>query len=450
MEVRTASADRSIWRDLPEDIFRTHLVLLEERTNAVPAETQVFPLPPDVNDGHRRLISIRDEQRLADSFAFLAAVEQGAQSVAAVCLEERTADDSFALTVRFAAVDAIHESLRQSLSVIRQLLADAATATSAASVTTATIAVGNEEHDNYGENLFRSLIRLHHRRLLARLRSSKWEKPKYLSRTHKKPLWQDFTNLIHRVQFLYTKKEKESRLAVETSIASLANLYEQFEDTPLESEYETLSELVRASYKLCTSQHIRTFACRLGEIGPTPQIRSAVKTLRQVEKIAAYERLARTLVQATRQYSNHFRHLEFAYLSPYASVSTSIGYETWAKTCHVHAEIQLIVFYDSRSANPQNYSLPPRVIGTSKYLCHLCYLFMKIHGHYPPPNTHGRLYDQWTVPDLREFDDPLIEKYRRTLKKIDEVITLQTTEAPLWRLEPMTSRENLLDSTEDP
>ncbi|KAF3914602.1 hypothetical protein AA313_de0200202 [Arthrobotrys entomopaga] len=446
MEARSAPANRSIWQDLPEDIFRAHLVLLEERTNAVPAETQVFPLPPDVranesnNEPHR--ITIRDEQRLADSFAFIAAVEQGAQSVAAVCLEERTTGDRSALTVRFAAVDTIHESLRQSLSHIRQVLTNAA-------ATTTTIAE-NDGKDSHRDSLFKSLVRLHHRRLLARLRSSKWEKPTYLSRTHKKPLWQDFANLIHRVQFLYTKKEKEVRLTVETSITSLASLYEQFEGSSPESEYETLSGLVRASYKLCTSQHIRDFACRLGEIGPTPQIRSAVKTLRQVEKIAAYERVARTLVRASTQYSPQFQHLEFAYLSPYASVPTSIGYEAWAKSCHVHAEVQLIVYYDLRSVNSRNDYVPPRVIGTSKYLCHLCYLFLKAHGRYPPPNTHGRLYDQWTVPDLKEFDDSMIAKYRDIIRMIDEDITSQVIEPPLWRLEPMTSRENLLDSAEDP
>ncbi|EPS38038.1 hypothetical protein H072_8257 [Dactylellina haptotyla CBS 200.50] len=439
MNPRTAAAGQSIWQDLAEDTFRGHLVHLEERTNAVPIDTQLFPLPPDTQPQSHDL-SLDDEQSLADSFAFLAAAEQGAQSVAAVCLEE--AVDQGAITVRFAAVDTINSFLRESLDKFRLLLIEIAKTPESD---------GSDDCNQLQplDSVFDSILELHNRRLIARLRSSKWEKPVYLSRTHKKALWQDFRNLVHRVQFLYTKKEKESRLAVESAIENLAKLYQEFETTPPENEFSHLSNLVRSTYQLCTSQLIRDYAHRLGSMGPTPQIRSAVKTLRQIEKIAAYYRVASTLVQVLRKYRRNFQSLEFTYLQPYSSIPTSIGYEAWAKTCHIHAEIQLIVYYDTHQNHCNQTSRPPRVIGTSKYLCYLCYLFIERHGRFPTTNTHGRLYDQWTVPDLREYSEPQREKYKQILQAVDEEIVKRGDEPPLWRLEPMTSRENLLGMADE-
>ncbi|KAF3935145.1 hypothetical protein ABW20_dc0104209 [Dactylellina cionopaga] len=402
MNPRTAAPNKSIWRDLNEKSFRTHLVHLEQLTNAVPADPQVFSIPagppcPSYS------IPIRDEQRLADAFAFLAAVEQGAQSVAAVCLEENAEDRN--LTVRFAAVDAIHESLQRSLDLVRDVLVKAAAA----------------DNDDQLEFLFDLIVSLHHRRLIARLRSSKWEKP----------------------------KENDSRNFVEASLKSLSKLYEQFETTSPAEELSQLKELVHASYKLCTSEPTQHYAHRLMNVGPTPKVRSAIKTLRQIEKIAAYYRVTRTLLQTSGTYLKTFQHLDFKYLSPYSSVSTSVGYEDWAKTCHVHAEIQLIVYYDLHRSNFQGSISPPRVIGTSKYLCYLCYLFIKAHGSYPPANTHGRLYDQWTVPDLAEFDDKQRQKYRDILSVMDGEVTAEAEKPSLWRTEPMTSRENLLDMMQE-
>ena len=66
------------------------------------------------------------------------------------------------------------------------------------------------------------------------------------------------------------------------------------------------------------------------------------------------------------------------------------------KFVKVHAEIQLLFFYEQ---NPGR--LQPRVICSSKSACYLCDLFFKLHGRFYVPRTHGRLYQQWTLPDWR-------------------------------------------------
>ncbi|KAK6369710.1 uncharacterized protein PV06_01934 [Exophiala oligosperma] len=444
MNPRTADIQQSIWKDFSEDTFRSHLVLLEERTNAVPVDSQLFPVASlaETRSARHYGLSIRDEQTLADAFAFLAAVQEGAQSVAAVCLEEHIRQHT--LTVRFAAVDTISLDLQQALHTVSIILGASGSP---------------DDRDLRSKELFHFVVRLHFKRILGRLRSSKWEKPKYLSRTHKKSLWQDFDNLAHRVQFVYTKREKELRDDVQHNIRTLADTYSRFESVSAKSveEFELLVHLIQVSYDFCTSTTARDYARRMSNAGQTNQVRAAVKTLRQIEKVAAYYRVPATLIRVSHRYPQYFRAegLRMEYLAPYASVPTSIGYEDWARTCHVHAEIQLVVYYDMRSCDtnmvddPNHDSLMPRVMGTSKYLCYLCYLFIKFHSGFPAANTHGRLYDQWTVPDLAEYSQEQRERYRQVIKSMDEAIMTHASKPPCWRAEPMTSRENLLNSVQE-
>jgi hypothetical protein len=449
LESRTSSPESSIWRDLPEDTFREHLVELEKRTNAVPVDPQIFQLKgDDLKQDH--ILPLRVEQQLADDLAFLAAVEEGAQSVAAVCLEEHV--QPAGLTVRFAALDlALGGEVKTFLQQIMNSL---------------TPSFPGSDSSSCLEDLFELIVKLHFRRLLARLRSTKWEKPKYLSKQHKKPLWQDFANLIHRIQFLYTKREAGARRTVESRLQTLAPHYEAFEasEPGSHSETESLKKLIKASYECCKSKEVAEFAKRLEDspsTTPTAKVASAIKCLRQIEKIAAYWRIAMSLVDTARGYPSLFQtRLELAFLTPYKSVLTAIGYEAWATTCHVHAEVQLAVHYDllfqaPQVANANRVFHRPRVIGTSKWLCYLCYLFLRCHASFVPSNTHGRLYDQWTIPDLFEFDTQVCGHYRSILRAMDGEIQRQTSSVhPVgaqasglvrWRAEPMTSRQNLLN-----
>ncbi|KAJ4376800.1 hypothetical protein N0V86_006918 [Didymella sp. IMI 355093] len=186
LQSRTSNPENSIWLDIHEDTFRQHLVELEKRTNAVPVDPQMFPLEED-DTTTERILPLRVEQQLADDLAFLAAIEEGAQSVAAVCLEEHMQPTH--LTVRFAALDL---ALGGEVKAALQHIVDALTTSSL-----------ETDYPNLIEDLFEQIVKLHFRRLLARLRSNKWEKPKYLSKQHKKPLWQDFRNLIHPKNVAY-------------------------------------------------------------------------------------------------------------------------------------------------------------------------------------------------------------------------------------------------------
>lgn len=454
---RTAPPDRSIWQSLPEPTFRQHLVDLEKRTNAVPIDPTIFPLP-DLPSPHTLPLPL--EQSFTNDLAYLAAIEEGAQSVAAVCLEHHTSPPR--LTARFAALDLslsqdVKTALRDILDDVRGL-------------------PGTTDVASYSEIPFEKIVKLHERRLLARLRSEKWVKPRYLSRQHKKPLCADFSNLVHRVQFLYGKREAAMRKVVEGEVKGLEDVYLAFErqEAGSEREFSALKEVVKGSFAFCKNESVRGYAKRLEDsIGGTPtrQVASAMKTLRQVEKIGAYWRVAVVLVKTSVEYPELFRErVGLAFLTPYESVPTRIGYEAWATSCHVHAEVQLVVYYDLAAHRSRDRAsgravgeeeggceehdlIRPRVIGTSKWLCYLCYLFLRSHGGFAVANSHGRLYDQWTVPDLKEFEEETCAQYRGIIRGMDDEVLKETKngneealeeESVRWRAEPMTSRQNLL------
>lgn len=89
------------------------------------------------------------------------------------------------------------------------------------------------------------------------------------------------------------------------------------------------------------------------------------------------------------------------------------------KNVKVHAEIQLLFFYELNSER-----IRPRTICSSKSACYLCDLFFRLHGQYHVPSTHGRLYHRWTLPDwhiflpeMRRRDfDVLMRNFRDILK----------------------------------
>lgn len=437
-EVRTTDPGKSIWLDLPEDDFRGHLVMLEERTNAVPIAPHIFnpadwlPPPEEPKPGRQQhTLPLAVEQQLADEFASLVAVEEGAQSVAAVCIEEHVHSQVPGLTLRFAAMDvSLNDAIKNSLQEWSDILSKAA------------VDVGtNSEHV---DALFHGVVRLHFRRLLARLRSGKWEKPEYLSRSHKKPLWQDIGVVIHRAQFVYTKKEKVLRAEVEKLSGELAAVYKAFELASAGDELCKMEQLVQASFELWSPASIKDYLVRLeSSVGrtPTAQIASALKSFRQIQKIGSYRRICVSLVNISRTYPSLFTNgIKLAYSTPYQSVPTTIGYEEWATSCHVHAEVQLAVHYDLMSSQNQESFLRPRAIGISKSLCYLCYQFLLAHQGFFPSRTHGRLYDQWTIPDLVEFNDAVVKRYRTIVKDIDDEVRRFTESEPeLWRMEPMTS-----------
>ncbi|KAL3465440.1 hypothetical protein BJX64DRAFT_54490 [Aspergillus heterothallicus] len=444
--VQTAVPPDTIWSRITENDFRHHLVMLETQTNAVPMDVLTADGDDDQpDDSSSPFLPLRTEKQTAEDFAYIAAVTEGAQSVAAVCLEQHVGDsldtDEPNLVITVAGMDAINENVKAMLHGIVEQLQYRASLENAK----------DPAESDRTEIIFHLIIQQHEQKLLGRLRSTKWTKPKHLARTHKKSLWQDFENLSHRAQHIYPRKpERKTRDAVTSSIQAICKEYHDFESSTTPN-VQALQGLVRETFTWCKSPLIAEYASKLEVAGDTRQVTAALKTLRQLEKIGAYWRIAQDLVAIADQYGHVFRQIHLEYITPYASVPTSIAYESWAHTCHVHAEIQLVAELAKRASKQDcNFSsaqtMRPRTIGTSKYLCYLCYLFLRFNGEFQILSTHGRLYDQWTVPDLAEYNIVTRNRFAAVLESMDSHVVdqIEKTKCVVWRAEPMTSRQNLL------
>ena len=85
---------------------------------------------------------------------------------------------------------------------------------------------------------------------------------------------------------------------------------------------------------------------------------------------------------------SHQRQVDCYGLKALSSARTK--YHTRISSCSpawkIHAEIQLLFFYEHNSNIPA-----PRIICSSKFACYLCNLFIRLHGRFLLPGTHGRL-----------------------------------------------------------
>ena len=119
-----------------------------------------------------------------------------------------------------------------------------------------------------------------------------------------------------------------------------------------------------------------------------------------------------SLLHQQRDWQRHSRPLEIARTRFQSRISNC------ATTWKIHAEIQLLFFYEENPDIPQ-----PRMISSSKSACYLCDLFIKSHGKFLTPRTHGKLYDKWLLPewtlDQRDPSPRLlaaIERFNASLK----------------------------------
>lgn len=63
------------------------------------------------------------------------------------------------------------------------------------------------------------------------------------------------------------------------------------------------------------------------------------------------------------------------------------------KEAKVHAEIQLLAYYDDEQVT----GLRPRILASNKKACALCNTFIATHGEYSVPKSHGKLYRGWRL-----------------------------------------------------
>lgn len=88
----------------------------------------------------------------------------------------------------------------------------------------------------------------------------------------------------------------------------------------------------------------------------------------------------------------------------------------------IHAEIQLVKFYEENP--PAN---PPRFIGSSKKACHLCNMFLELHGKFAVSKSCQNLYPRWTVPTIVCTSSADVNKYSAVVNRMTSMLETSCT-----------------------
>ncbi len=263
-------------------------------------------------------------------------------------------------------------------------------------------------------------------RIHSRLQSAHWKKPTYY-RSDPEPLHQELRKLSQWLRQQYPRLHSDGEL-LNQQLDNLANACQHIdgleEDTV--EELKHLKDIVRKSYAICTSNGSRTIEETFSAYGYDTKQVCTNKHIRQIDKIGRYWGSCHFMAEASRKYTDIFMSMKLKILPPYREAKSPISFKGGAVSCHVHAEIQLLTFY---GLNPGRQTCNPRVLGVSKSACYLCDLFIRKHGQFFITKTHGRLHDQWTVPDLAAFSLNQRSDYQHILVEMRKEIELEIVRA---------------------
>ena len=135
--------------------------------------------------------------------------------------------------------------------------------------------------------------------------------------------------------------------------------------------------------------------------------------IHEINKVSNYWRISCTLTQLCRC-------LEYRALFAEPILATLQHYEPDIRgsiSRYVHAEIQLIVHYEFWPTK-----CLPRIIGASKQGCYLCYAFVKAHKQFHLLKSHRQIYNQWTVPDCKEYTLETVKRFQRALSTVNQEV----------------------------
>ncbi|KAL1967136.1 hypothetical protein VTN77DRAFT_3427 [Rasamsonia byssochlamydoides] len=224
---------------------------------------------------------------------------------------------------------------------------------------------------------FDTIVKLNSNRILGRLASSHFHRPSYMHGTPQDPL-----TLAFHASFL------------------------QLEDATADEIVSATKSVVKEAFGLTVDGF--SLPARLKAMGFAAS-RIDTREIHEVNKLANYWRVCLSLAHLSRSYRGLFTRLRLETLEPYEPSSTT------AVERFVHAEIQLVAFYETSLA-PQSL---PRAIGASKEACFLCDSFIKAHGHFFLSKAHRQIYPHWTVPDREDYSTATLKRFRSVLMTVD-------------------------------
>ena len=295
--------------------------------------------------------------------------------------------------------------------------------------------------DDCRVQVLKSVIRLNRDRILSRMRLSLGGIPSFMRAGANAGTADRLQRVLERM------RGSTSTRAGKNLIKNLSALEMVFQNiltstsTTLDLQLLQLEEAVKQSYNTVSGDGQMVFWDSLDHAGLDPREYFNNKHIMQIDKLSAYWRIPKTLVREARRKRSRrlFANMSIQYVEPFEPIQSAISLKGKAVSCHVHAEVQLITHYALTKTVPR----PPRAIGTSKAACFLCHLFITHYGGFMVSTAHGRLFDQWTIPDLAEYSPEQVQHLRTVIRKMKTEIRRMASTPHPRRPDPLTSRHNL-------
>lgn len=277
--------------------------------------------------------------------------------------------------------------------------------------------------------LLKDIIELNRTRIFSRLRSIHAEPNK--RNANKPPVVERFARAVHTgfARKSNTPLSGARRTELIATVQEFQNAFRQIEamsttEARSGSGAQLLANLVKGAYILASIDDLETLLNGIqcdGDFGPMTG-----SILRQsIGKLGRYHSACLFLIIAARKLAM-FKNIQVDAVNLQEPVSTREDFVLSKDRPRVHAEIQLIFFYELHPAE-----IPPRVICSGKSACFLCNLFVKLHGRFYMARTHGVLYKAWALPNItasllsqaREKELALtVRQFNRTLKATIETV----------------------------
>ncbi|KAK0101727.1 hypothetical protein ONS95_006882 [Cadophora gregata] len=442
--------------NIPELQARIALLQLCNKTPSPPTEH----LPHDIAiNSSSRILPFIKEKELVKTLAFLASTTDDPGRVVAVCVEEGR--DGRSMTIKLAINNGGLVDVVKGFKKMGEILQR--------------IAQKDDIADISESNLLREAVRLNQCRVLCRLKSkhavlkcrngkAKMEKPKVIP-TLAQAIAAFGSSTIGELPSEEGQQLKEN-------VGEMKRLFERLEiltkaDATSEQGMRILSDIILAAHRLYRSNALHPLLnlCRFED-----EQKSAIR--RTIDKLSRYSTASAFLFEAASRFYI-FRNITVQVVKlppkPMLRVDEPALYVNGVvsglfsqqqaqhaisrfrdrlkkkkvnhnKFCElvfstkyvVHAEMQLLFHYELHAC-----TFPPRVICSGKMACFLCSLFLKQHGKFYIPSTHGRVYEKWILPkclgDLQgAIADqmlPIVSKFNAALEEVlkREILTPSKT-----------------------
>ncbi|KAF1949449.1 hypothetical protein CC80DRAFT_598904 [Byssothecium circinans] len=350
-----------------------------------------------------RALTFKQEADIVNCLCYLSSYSDNPDHVMAMCVEE--ALDHRGLTVTLATNTGSVSHLQQGVESICTVLERQCV---------------HPEND-YCNDLLNEVIKHGRARITKRLGLSSSEPPKTAARLK---LAFDLT--------LKLPKSKRPPLSSEVIQlgADFSRLSKRYNETPMTKRNDGSADVTLLSIMIVATEIWRTHQTSLealfdripnSEMDPTTK----ESTICQLEKLAHYVPTAKSLLrkagslpvfQSVKVQSVYFspadmrtglhhsatKLMGLLVSSVYKgrkglqeNIKKQVTENNANQSYKVHAEIQLLFHYELFTVK-----YPPRVLKSSKHACFLCDLFIKKHGRFHIPKTHGRVYELWMIPEL--------------------------------------------------